>query len=328
MGLGDERIVNPEAVSKSLRCVICTDVFIDPVSANGPGHCQHVFCRSCIEQALRRRRACPSCNAPMYAVQLVRNIVVQSLLDEIRIKCSLPDCTWTGPQDQLQAHEDACPVLARDCLRRTVLAQQLQLNKLQEEVDRLARECVLREVHERQMESKAERLEMQVEMMEEGNREKDHVIARQRWKLDQVDPGICEARLQAHMQAKDEEVSRMAEECSLREVREREMEMQLEMLEQEGREKDDLIAGQRRQLDQEKEEALRAQLQAKDQEAHGNLNWIQVKRVDWEGDLSVNPSRIKGFQVAVTADGRGTLLLKSITQAAEGICRGPRDGGS
>ena len=43
MGLGDERIVNPKAVSKSLRCVICTDVFIDPVSANRLGHCRSVY---------------------------------------------------------------------------------------------------------------------------------------------------------------------------------------------------------------------------------------------------------------------------------------------
>jgi len=256
MGLGDERIVNPKAVSKSLRCVICTDVFIDPVSANRLGHCQHVFCRSCIERALLRRHACPTCNAVMHASELQRNILAQSLLDEIEIRCSCSDCNWTGPQDQLAAHEAKCPVVARDSLRRVVAAQQVQLNMLQDQVTQLAKECSARMQHEK------------------------------------------------------------------------EMEMQVQMLEEENREKDDMIASQQQQLEIEQEEVLRAQRQTRDQEARGNLNWIQVKRVDWDGDLSVNPSRVKGFQVAVEARGHGTLLLKSITQAADGMCRMASDGGS
>jgi len=192
----------------------------------------------------------------MHASELQRNILAQSLLDEIEIRCSCSDCNWTGPQDQLAAHEAKCPVVARDSLRRVVAAQQVQLNMLQDQVTQLAKECSARMQHEK------------------------------------------------------------------------EMEMQVQMLEEENREKDDMIASQQQQLEIEQEEVLRAQRQTRDQEARGNLNWIQVKRVDWDGDLSVNPSRVKGFQVAVEARGHGTLLLKSITQAADGMCRMASDGGS
>ncbi|CAE7203499.1 unnamed protein product [Symbiodinium necroappetens] len=114
--------VAAEAVSKALRCVICTEVFVKPVSSI----CQHVFCRDCIERALKRDARCPTCRSPLNSWEMNPNHLVQTLLDEVLVRCPRfrDSCGWSGPQDACAGHEATCLVL-----RSADLARRLELKE-------------------------------------------------------------------------------------------------------------------------------------------------------------------------------------------------------
>jgi len=135
MGLGDERLVNPATVSTTLRCSICTDVYIDPVFSSGKP-CQHVFCRSCIDEALRQRQQCPSCRAPLKKQRLQPHQAIRSLLDELSVNCEA-GCSWTGRQDAYPAHVAACPAKLLEAARRQLEQQAAKLRENDIEIARL-----------------------------------------------------------------------------------------------------------------------------------------------------------------------------------------------
>lgn len=135
MGLGDERIVNANNVSATLRCPICTDVFADPVFSSGRP-CQHVFCRDCIGEALDRRERCPVCRAPMISDHLQPHPVIQSLLDELHVCCEA-GCSWTGRQDAHIAHLENCPSRLLASTREQLTQTSAQLRAQLEESNRI-----------------------------------------------------------------------------------------------------------------------------------------------------------------------------------------------
>mmetsp|Transcript_6652 Transcript_6652/g.24854 ORF Transcript_6652/g.24854 Transcript_6652/m.24854 type:complete len:422 (-) Transcript_6652:235-1500(-) len=107
MGLDDQELVDPSSVPAALRCSICADVFEDPVDTGGTP-CLHVFCRPCLEPALRLKAACPICRQPMQRQQLKQSQVVGSILDEVQVRC-MSRCGWTGRRDAHSGHVAACP---------------------------------------------------------------------------------------------------------------------------------------------------------------------------------------------------------------------------
>ncbi|CAK9067296.1 unnamed protein product [Durusdinium trenchii] len=111
MGVEDHELVHPDAISPTLRCPICTDVFEEPVSCSA---CQQVFCKTCIEHVLLTcKPACPTCRAPL-TKSLQPNFLVRSLLNELHVRCVHPGCYWTGRLDERAAHGTHC--LARHLL--------------------------------------------------------------------------------------------------------------------------------------------------------------------------------------------------------------------
>eukprot|EP00667_Euglena_gracilis_P029880 EG_transcript_40342 len=65
-----------QQIAKELRCVICMDLFQDPVVTP----CNHSFCRPCIEQHLRNSSSCPLCKMHvikrgLIAIPVVANII-------------------------------------------------------------------------------------------------------------------------------------------------------------------------------------------------------------------------------------------------------------
>eukprot|EP00930_Biecheleria_cincta_P064927 TRINITY_DN50621_c0_g1_i1.p1 TRINITY_DN50621_c0_g1~~TRINITY_DN50621_c0_g1_i1.p1 ORF type:complete len:324 (+),score=57.98 TRINITY_DN50621_c0_g1_i1:129-1100(+) len=147
MGLGEDAFVNPGAISETLKCPVCFDIFEDPVFCGG-NPCQHVFCRTCVEQAIlapstsadgsTSRRGgsghdgigsedeeiafqeslgegnCPTCRAVIRVHLLQPHQAIRSMLDELPVKCRRA-CGWTGRRDALPAHEsegsEQCPLL-------------------------------------------------------------------------------------------------------------------------------------------------------------------------------------------------------------------------
>ena len=47
-----------------LECPICLDVFKTPIKTK----CGHVFCKGCIEEALRHDPYCPTCKKPLRSI--------------------------------------------------------------------------------------------------------------------------------------------------------------------------------------------------------------------------------------------------------------------
>ncbi len=82
-GYEDERFEH--VVSQSFHCIICKNVFKDPVMCR---HNEHLFCRACITRHLMNSQTCPTCMEPLtvdslnQAPQGVRNI-----LAELKIRC-------------------------------------------------------------------------------------------------------------------------------------------------------------------------------------------------------------------------------------------------
>mmetsp|Transcript_53389 Transcript_53389/g.127343 ORF Transcript_53389/g.127343 Transcript_53389/m.127343 type:complete len:189 (+) Transcript_53389:93-659(+) len=108
MGLDEGLIVEPGSIDESLRCPICLDVFDGPVHAHGV--CEHTFCRSCTESALRRSPQCPLCRATVQRHQLKPFLAMQHRVDEVSVRCSrhLCGCPWIGPLAARATHDKEC----------------------------------------------------------------------------------------------------------------------------------------------------------------------------------------------------------------------------
>jgi len=158
--------MNRDYISEHLKCPICKNPLVDPVSTN----CQpkkHVFCRLCISDSVARNQSCPTCHQQLEKTNLaaIDDSYLIDALDELRIKCivcnetgikrinfddhrndvcpkaivSCPAkdmrCTWVGQRDQLDNHLTRCiftvlrPLF--DQLQEQINIQQRQIKNLQ-----------------------------------------------------------------------------------------------------------------------------------------------------------------------------------------------------
>ncbi|XP_028411701.1 uncharacterized protein LOC114534458 [Dendronephthya gigantea] len=104
-GYDDERF--EQIVSKTLHCIICTNVIKDPVMCR---HNEHVFCRGCITRHLMYSQTCPTCIEPLTAdtLKVPRNIA--NLISELKIRCELFDrgCERFIELGDLEKHVAEC----------------------------------------------------------------------------------------------------------------------------------------------------------------------------------------------------------------------------
>mmetsp|Transcript_35274 Transcript_35274/g.77217 ORF Transcript_35274/g.77217 Transcript_35274/m.77217 type:complete len:239 (-) Transcript_35274:183-899(-) len=99
------RYVNEDDVSQHLKCGICQEVFVDPVSATP---CGHSFCRKCIMQWLQRQSTCPECRQKTKKQGLLRNLIAHAMILDLHVHCQYNSCGWTGVVDRVAEHEKAC----------------------------------------------------------------------------------------------------------------------------------------------------------------------------------------------------------------------------
>jgi len=115
-------------VDENLLCPLCLDVLDDPVS----GACGHAACRECLAQHLSNQSDCPQCRAALSENALVPNVIVRSMVSELRLVCPnnpVPEepaakrargeagavvvdgalCDWQGKCETLAAHRATCP---------------------------------------------------------------------------------------------------------------------------------------------------------------------------------------------------------------------------
>lgn len=130
--------VNEDSIPHTLKCGICRQPFIRPVSTKCRK--QHKFCRDCIEQWLKNHSTCPTCRQNLTKDDLmsVKEDIVIELLDELYVKCSTCketniervhfvdhlknvcsmevmkcpahdiQCSWQGYQYELESHVQQC----------------------------------------------------------------------------------------------------------------------------------------------------------------------------------------------------------------------------
>ncbi|CAE8656135.1 unnamed protein product [Polarella glacialis] len=138
MGLDDARIFDPHAISETLRCSVCHEVFVDPVYCSGRP-CQHVFCSACLEEWLEHQTGCPNCRKPIRRQDLRRHEVIRSFLDELNIKCTAAGCGWHGSQDAFPGHIEICQVrsleLSRDEALEHIKQRDVEITKMRDSAE-------------------------------------------------------------------------------------------------------------------------------------------------------------------------------------------------
>ncbi|GJP70791.1 hypothetical protein CLOP_g1694 [Closterium sp. NIES-67] len=114
MGIAVERLLEQNRVPEELFCPICNDL-IDPADATEVTKCGHVFCGTCINQAMQHCSECPQDRQPIQVshLRLVKdhNLFVYRLLGRSKVRCvhHALGCTWTGEVSEDRSHRATCP---------------------------------------------------------------------------------------------------------------------------------------------------------------------------------------------------------------------------
>jgi Zinc finger, C3HC4 type (RING finger) len=89
-----------------LTCTLCHELAMEePVMTP----CDHVFCRSCISQALEHKRECPNDRKELYVHQLQPLPgILRRIWEQVGVKCPDPDCAWTGTVGNYANHRARC----------------------------------------------------------------------------------------------------------------------------------------------------------------------------------------------------------------------------
>ena len=108
--LRDALLLQPDTLPPQLRCPICRGLCRVPTqSPTG-----HLFCASCIHDALERSPVCPVTGKELHAEQLedvaTNNPVVHRMWGSVPLKCKfhIHGCAWTGEQLLVPNHEEKC----------------------------------------------------------------------------------------------------------------------------------------------------------------------------------------------------------------------------
>ena len=138
-----------KAVDQDLLCPICFQVVLRPFSCREG----HIFCESCILKALKERKECPIDRSLLEKEELTRVLSVEKLIGKMKMRCLNNDgndtpqqqwikklkvckksgakrliwkktkmtekaqkrCDWSGTVNELQAHEESCPLKMIPC---------------------------------------------------------------------------------------------------------------------------------------------------------------------------------------------------------------------
>ena len=112
-GYEDERF--EDIVSENFHCIICTNVFKDPVMCRQN---EHIFCRVCITKHLARSQTCPSCIEPLTVDTLLTPPrIILSCLEEFKIRCDFYErgCRQIVQLGKLERHVKECGFMPAVC---------------------------------------------------------------------------------------------------------------------------------------------------------------------------------------------------------------------
>lgn len=121
--LGDgylkRRFINLSNVSKYLYCVICRDIFDDPVRLQ----CGHTFCKRCIVEWAKMKSGCPICRSYFDVNEMQRDLVGFNMVNELEVYCCNAGCPWKSSLQNLKEHLKQCyfdPKRIPECIRSII----------------------------------------------------------------------------------------------------------------------------------------------------------------------------------------------------------------
>lgn len=165
----DFQYMDEASVHNELKCSICLQIFVFPVSLKS---CGHTFCDLCIRETLKTDRKCPICRRFISTddFEPVNSTIVINMLDQLLVQCnhckrtkisrgdmsahlqhcnnfiiSCPTadlgCSWTGQRTDKAEHLKACVHYQIAPLIRQLYSEldhlQMQITNLQHENQRL-----------------------------------------------------------------------------------------------------------------------------------------------------------------------------------------------
>ena len=117
--------VDYSSIPEEFLCPVCHDICKIPVATT----CHHIFCRSCLDGSVERKRVCPCCRANLREGELPslsqNNPVLNRMYGRIQMKCMLhtKGCTWTGNIVDLNTHMNSCVHNVDAILKRAEVAE-------------------------------------------------------------------------------------------------------------------------------------------------------------------------------------------------------------
>ena len=168
-------------IDDEFRCSICNEPFEKPTCTP----CDHTFCRSCIEEWLKKSNdtnsVCPVCRHPLSidddlkpASRIISNRIdrylvkcsacqqdkiprgefadhVSKMCGKTNVSCSACDilCPWIGPRNQLSNHLATCPYQKIRPALKSLLAKNILLENIlinqQEQITTIREKCQAQE---------------------------------------------------------------------------------------------------------------------------------------------------------------------------------------
>jgi Zinc finger, C3HC4 type (RING finger) len=128
-----------------LTCTLCHELAMEePVMTP----CNHVFCRSCISQALEHKNECPNDRKELHLHQLHSlSGISRRIWEQVGVRCPNQGCAWTGTAGNYSNHVAICGQRSQLSVEKEreyksrIEQLELQNIKLQETIYNLSNTC-------------------------------------------------------------------------------------------------------------------------------------------------------------------------------------------
>ena len=124
----ERKFVNLEDVSSYLYCIICGEIFKDPVRL----HCGHTYCKECITDWSKKNSICPLCRMTFNIDYIQRDLIGYNMVNELLVYCVNKGCCWKDKLFNLNEHVKHCnfdPKKMPDSLKKMLFSQEKKTNK-------------------------------------------------------------------------------------------------------------------------------------------------------------------------------------------------------
>ena len=100
----ERKFVNLEDVSSYLYCIICGEIFKEPVRL----YCGHTFCKECINDWSKKNSICPLCRLNFNIDCIQRDLIGYNMVNELLVYCVNNGCCWKDKLINLKEHVKQC----------------------------------------------------------------------------------------------------------------------------------------------------------------------------------------------------------------------------